>query len=179
MSYFVFGSFDSPNNESLFDKIKKYGQNKGVYFWFNSEITFYPEIFKMCKEQASQKQVTFALTSSKQPSNSSDLLFPYDKFTNQELFSNGSRLFFNRCCESNIRPLFDCLKKLLALFKLKNLEIFTVEGYDTGFIKKKCTLEEMELDLLTQIKTTSIIESCIYSIIKVHFAPAYSLDKPC
>ena len=164
MSYFVFGSFDSPNNESLFDKIKKYGQNKGVHFWFNSEITFYPEIFKMCKEQASQKQVTFALTSSKQPSNSSDLLFPYDKFTNQELFSNGSRLFFNRCCESNIRPLFDCLKKLLALFKLKNLEIFTVEGYDTGFIKKKCTLEEMELDLLTQIKTTSIIESCIYSI---------------
>ena len=49
MSYFVFGSFDSPNNESLFDKIKKYGQNKGVYFWFNSEITFYPEIFKMCR----------------------------------------------------------------------------------------------------------------------------------
>ena len=96
MSYFVFGSFDSPNSESLFDKIKKYGQNKGVYFWFNSEITFYPEIFKMCKEQASQKQVTFALTSSKQPSNSSDLLFPYDKFTNHELFSTGTRLFFNR-----------------------------------------------------------------------------------
>jgi hypothetical protein len=44
------------------------------------------------------------------------------------------------------------------------MEIFVAEGYDDGFERKKCTLDEMKKDLLSQIEKTSFIDSCIYQI---------------
>lgn len=164
MSYFLFGSFDSLKEKQVIQNIKDYGKKKGVFFWFNEEINFYEDIFRMCNEQHSKKDILFTITSSNQPYNSSDLLFPYDKFTNEELFSDISGTYYKECCKNNIKILFDCLEKLLKLFQPNKIDIFVVEGYDTDFKRKKCTLTEMKMDILVQIETESFIKSCIYEL---------------
>lgn len=59
---------------------------------------------------------------------------------------------------------FDCLKNLTEVLNPLRMEIFVAEGYDDGFERKKCTLDEMKKDLLSQIEKTSFIDSCIYQI---------------
>ena len=164
MSYFIFGSFDLYENKNSLQDVKSYGEKKDVYFWYDEEITFYKDIVKMCIEQNSYGNVKFALTSFNRKYNSSDLLFPYDKYTNEELFKDKSRKYFCQCCENNLRIVFDCLGKLVEISAPFHLEIFVVEGYDDIFERKNCTLKEMEEDLLYQIETESFIDSCIYQI---------------
>lgn len=164
MSYFIFGSFDLCENKNSLQDVKSYGEKKGVYFWYDEEITFYKDITQMCVEQNSYGNVKFALTSFNQKYNSSDLLFPYDKYTNEELFKDKSRKYFCQCCKNNLKIVFDCLAKLMEIAIPSRLEIFVVEGYDNVFKRKDCTLREMEEDLLYQIETESFIDSCIYQI---------------
>ncbi len=68
--------------------------------------------------------------------NSSDLLFPYDKYTDNELFKDNSREFFYNCCENNLKILFDCLYKLMEVSKLSHLEVFVVEDMIIPFKEK-------------------------------------------
>ena len=164
MSYFLFGSFDVSHNQRLIQNMKLYGEKRGVYFWFDDEITFYQDLPKMCFEQNSCGNVRFALTSFNQKYNSSDLLFPHNKYTTEELFQDRSRECFCQCCRNNLNILFDCLQNLMEASTLSCLEIFVVEGYDDVFQRKRCTLNEMKEDLLIQIETTSFIDSCIYQI---------------
>lgn len=166
MSYFLFGSFNSLEEEQVIQSIKEYGKAEGVFFWFNEEIDFYEDIFRMCNEQESQKDIVFAITSSNQPRNSSDLLFPYDKFTNEELFSDISRKYFKECCENNLKILFDCLKKLLELFQPNKIDIFVVEGYDDNFQRRECSIDDMFQDIENQVINSFSIDSCIYELTK-------------
>lgn len=164
MSYFIFGSFDLIQNKRSLQDVKRYGKQRDVYFWFDEEITFYKDILQMCMEQKSCGKVKFALTSFNQKHNSSDLLFPYDKFTNEELFKDKSRKVFCQCCKNNLSIVFDCLQNLIEISTPTHLEIFVVEGYDDAFQRKIYTLNEMEEDLLRQIETDAFIDSCIYQI---------------
>ncbi len=164
MSYFIFGSFDLELNLNILQDIRTYGKRKNVYFWFNEEITFYKDITRMCIEQNSCGNVQFALTSVEQKYNSSDLLFPYDKYTNEELFRDKKREYFRQCCENNLNIVFDCLERLIEIAAPSHLEIFVVEGYDDVFQRKICTLNEMREDLLCQVEQASFIDSCIYQI---------------
>lgn len=164
MSYFIFGSFDLNQNKSSLQDVKIFGKRKDVYFWFDEEITFYNDIARMCLEQNSCGNMQFALTSFNQKYNSSDLLFPYDKYTNEELFKDKSREFFCQCCHNNLNIVFDCLKKFMEVSNPSHLEIFVTEGYDDAFQRKRCTLSEMKEDLLSQIEAASFIDSCIYQI---------------
>lgn len=118
----------------------------------------------MLIEQKSKGSIKFAVTSENQPYNSSDVLFPFDKFTNEVLFADESRDTFKRCCRNNIDLLFDCLKKLAGLFHIKQGEIFVVEGYDDAFQNKVCSVDEMKRDLLLQIVDEVSIDSCIYHV---------------
>lgn len=134
---------------------------KDVYFWFDEEITFYNDIIKMCFEQNSFGEVKFAITSVNQKYNSSDLLFPYDKFSHEQL---KDKEYFSKCCRNNLKITIDCLRKLIEIPTLSNLEIFVVEGYDINFKRKRCTLNQMKEDLLFQIELERYIDSCIYEI---------------
>lgn len=162
MSYFLFGSFNAIHNKKLLQQIKSYGNKNNIYVWFNEEIAFYKEIQRMLEEQKSKGNITFAITSKNQPRNSSDVLFPFDKFTNEMLFSDESRNFYKKCCEDNLDILFDCLKKLVDLLYIRQAEIFVVEVYDDTFCKKICSMDEMKKDLLCQIENNVFIDSCVY-----------------
>ncbi len=163
MSYFLFGSFHATQDKHCLEDVKSYGKQNDVYVWFDDEITFYREIATMCAEQHSCGTVRFALTSFRQKYNSSDLLFPYDKYTNDEFFQDQSRVSFCRCCRSNLDIVWDCLRKLMELAAPSCLEIFVVEGYDDVFQRKPCTFDEMKEDLLAQIET-GFVDSSIYQI---------------
>ena len=100
MSHFVFGCFNSDVVTSeVIDELKTGAQNRDVFIWFDSQLEFYSDISKMIKEQGGKGEFLFALTSRNQPSNSDDLLFPYDKYTNEQLFADETREYFSRCCK--------------------------------------------------------------------------------
>lgn len=164
MSYFLFGTFNVSWDEKKAQQVKAYGKNKNIYILFNEETDFYKDIYTMLIEQNSNGKIKFAVSSANQPCNSSDVLFPFDKFTNEVLFEDKTGGFFNKCCKENIDILFDCLKKMFDLFHIVQCEIFIVEGYDDVFRRKICSLDEMKRDILCQIKESASIESCIYCL---------------
>lgn len=166
MSYFLFGRFDSIKDAKLINDVKSYGNERGVYFLFDEEITIYDEIHRMCDEQAIGGDTTFAVTSLNQPCNSSDLLLPFDKYSHDELSRNNSKEHFKTCCKRNIESLFECLRMLIKICCPAQLNILVVEGYDNNFEKKICTFKEMEDDLLLQIGEYGYIDSCIYYIVQ-------------
>lgn len=164
MSYFLFGSFNLIYDKKILQQVKSYASKKNVYIWFSKEITFYKEIQRMLEEQKSDGNIIFAITSENQPRNSSDVLFPFDKFASDVLFADESRNFYKQCCRNNIDILFDCLKNLMGSLHIRQAEIFVVEGYDDIFRRKECNLDEMKKDLLYQIEEKSFINSCIYHV---------------
>ena len=164
MSYFIFGAFTSTKGSEVFEQIKQYADKKNILLWFGEEITFYKEIYTMINEQEAKGNIIFAMTSSKQPSNSSDLLFPFDKYSNDVLFADKSRDFFKLCCRNNISILFDCFRNMISLLQIKKMEIFVVEGYDDSFKKNVCHFDEFEQNILCQVEEKMCIESSIYYI---------------
>lgn len=162
MSYFLFGVFNTTDDKKLLQQVKLQAKERNVYIWFDEDITFYDEIQRMLREQAVEGNVSFAVTSKNQPHNSSDLLFPFDKFSNEELFADKSREFYKKCCQNNLAILFNCLDELVHLLNIEQMKIFVVEGYDDNFQKKICNMEELKEDLLYQIENFAYINSCMY-----------------
>lgn len=165
MSHIVFGCFNADIAAvGMADELKKVAREKDVLVWFDSEVNFYSDISKMVKEQGGKGKVLFALTSRRQPSNSDDLLFPYDKYTNEQLFADKTREYFSQCCKDNLEILFWCLKEMIQRLRPKLFEVFVTEGYDCDFTKKNMILGEMESDIQQQVLTSFSIESSIYQI---------------
>ena len=98
MSYFLFGAFNAVHNEEQLQQIKVYGWKNDIYIWFDDEITFYEDIQRMLIEQKAKGKIRFAITSKNQMYNSSDLLFPFDKFESKTLFADGTGELYRRCC---------------------------------------------------------------------------------
>jgi hypothetical protein len=162
MSYFLFGTFNEIFDQDMQEKVKKYGESEQLYIWFNEEITFYEEINRMLLEQGAKGNTIFAITSVNQRYNSDDVLFPFDKYSNEILFADKSRKFYKKCCQENLEILFTFFKKLKELSQTIQMKIFVVEGYDDMFFSKSCTLDEMKKDLLYQIEEKASINSYIY-----------------
>lgn len=164
MSYFLFGTFNAIYNEDMLQQIKASAKEKGIYIWFNDEKEIYNEIQRMLMEQKSKGNTKFVITSQYQPYNSSDVLFPFDKFESDVLFADKSRSFYKECCKENLDILFECFKNLFNSLNASQMEIFVVEGYDDNFSRKICNIDEVKRDLLFQIENELSIKSCIYFV---------------
>lgn len=164
MSCYLFGTFDVFEQKIKINELVEYAKNKDVYFWF-SEKNIPNEIKEMCIEQNINGKMSFFVSSANQPTNSSDLLLPFDKYTNEELFRDKSRKFYKQCCKDNLSILFSCLQYMIALLKPAKLEIFLTEGYDNNFLRKKCTLNDMKEDIYRQIIVDAECDSSVYQII--------------
>lgn len=164
MSYFLFGAFNAVHNEKQLQQIKVYGWENDIYIWFDDEITFYEDIQRMLTEQKAKGKIRFAITSKNQMYNSSDLLFPFDKFESRTMFADGTGELYRRCCRDNLNILFDFWDKMFETLYMEQVEIYVVEGYDVAFHKKVCNMEEMKKDILRQVEHTHDIESGIYYV---------------
>ena len=126
--------------------------------------SFYEDIQRMLIEQKAKGKIRFAITSKNQMYNSSDLLFPFDKFESKTMFADGTGELYRRCCRDNLNILFDFLDKMFEIFHMEQTEIYIVEGYDVVFRKKVCSMEEMKEDILWQAEYTQDINSGIYYV---------------
>lgn len=164
MSYFLFDAFNSVNNVKKLQQIKANGLENDIYIWFDEKITFYKDIQRMLTEQKAKGKIRFAITSKNQMYNSSDLLFPFDKYESKVMFADGSGELYRRCCRDNLNILFDFLDNMFKAIYMEQVEIYIVEGYDVAFHKKVCGIEEMKEDILWQVEHTQNIDSSIYYV---------------
>ena len=124
MSYFLFGAFNSVNNVKKLQQIKANGLENDIYIWFDEKITFYKDIQRMLTEQKAKGKIRFAITSKNQMYNSSDLLFPFDKYESKVMFADGSGELYRRCCRDNLNILFDFLDNMFKAIYMEQVEIY-------------------------------------------------------
>lgn len=98
MSHILFGDFESQIiNQDLINKVKEKLLHENILILFDHELDFSQEIEKMLDEHRSGNTHKFCITTTLQEYNSDDLLFPYDKYSNEELFPNGEdRVVFEK-----------------------------------------------------------------------------------
>jgi hypothetical protein len=166
MSYFIFGTFVLDEfSERAIQDVKQAFLDKELILHINKELEFSSDINKMLLEHDSDFSTKFCITSFNQKFNSQDILFPFDKYTREELFPNGEdRTRFEELCAVNLKILKDAIAKAIEIIQLTSVRIFVAEGYDTEFKIVKCNLEAMFEEILSQVKNSFFLTSTIYEI---------------
>jgi hypothetical protein len=166
LSHILFGDFSSHYlNTLMINEIKTYAWQRNIYFCLEDENDFFEDVLLMLEEN-SKNGVAFYITSKLQPYDSDDLLRPFDKYEQTELFPNGDdRTVFEAKCKENLDLLYDVLKTFRCVFNPKRWRIFVTVGYDTEFVTKRCDLETMMTDILDQMCNTIGVDSTIFEII--------------
>ncbi len=166
MSHILFGDFYLNEIESSIMKdLQSRWLQKGILIMFDHELLFNKELCAMLDEHGITGKKRFCITTIIQKYNSDDLLFPYDKYSSVELFPNGDdRTYFEKVCLDNLLVLQEVILDIKEMFKFKELRIFVTEGYDTEFVIKKCSVQEMINDINSQVVRSFILESVIYEI---------------
>lgn len=166
MSHIIFGDFYKMDiNNNVIIELRNELSFYEMYIFINDEITFYDDIIRMFNENTEKSNnVRFCLTSNNQKYNSEDLLFPYDKYSNDCLFPNGidDRQEFEKICLSNLEILNSGIMKLREILKPNNLRLFVTEGYDDEFEKLQCNQDELMYDIGKQVTKTFHLKSKIY-----------------
>jgi hypothetical protein len=169
MSHILFGDFVTKQfNLEQINNIKSYSSERSIYYWFNKEINFYSDIHTMLKEQLElENSINFCITTSLQPTNSDDLLLPYDKYNSKTLFPNGvnERKDFNKYCKVNLDNFYNTFLYFYRTLNPERIRVFITEGYDCNFEVKKCTIEMMIQDIEIQVMESHMLDSIIYEII--------------
>ncbi|MCB7306086.1 hypothetical protein NE683_18790 [Bariatricus massiliensis] len=162
MSHFLFGEYRKGQSND----VENYWDKNNVIFTFDNKIDFYPDIFTMVEENTTlTNRRVFCLTSNLQMKNSDDLIFPYDKYTNEELFPHGKdRSIYANFCKQNLAILAESLENFMKDVKPNSLRIYVVDGYDSNFRIVKCKLKDMIDDIYNQVINSFVLESKIYEI---------------
>jgi len=163
MSHFLFVGFIT---KQIIRSVKKTYTNKDIFYLFNQKIHFCNDVMKVIQEHKKSRSENWCLITSKlQKTNSQDILLPYDKYSQQDLFPNGAdRMVFENTCFDNLNAFHANFLEFMEDIKPFSLRIFVVEGYDNDFTEKNCTLDTMIQDLESQATKTFFFESTIYNI---------------
>lgn len=167
MSHILFGDFFSEKTDSLSkEKIRAKLAEDDVYIFFDEQMNFYNDVFQMLAENKSNNSNTsFCLTSINQKYNSDDLLYPFDKYGEDELFPDGTegdREWYEQLCLQNLTQLQNSVTKILEFLEVKFFRIFITDGYDTELDVCCCTIEEMIKDIYRQVTEDIGLNSKIY-----------------
>lgn len=167
MSHILFGDCRIlEENYVKFDKVKKYLSDRGIKLYINNEINFYNDIHEILAEQKiDNKRIKFCFTSDNQLTNSDDLLFPYDKFSNEELFLDGdNRNVFKEICMKNLNYFQLSLEYFFKTIEPKEARIFVTEGYDNRFSEIHCNIDVMIKHIFKDVISSHFLDSTIYYI---------------
>lgn len=166
MSHILFGDFESQIiNQDLINKVKEKLLHENILILFDHELDFSQEIEKMLDEHRNGNTHKFCITTTLQEYNSDDLLFPYDKYSNEELFPNGEdRVIFEKICLENLLILEKVINEMRELLSTKFLRIIVTEGYDTEFSIVRCSIHELVNEIQMQVINSFFLRSTIYEI---------------
>lgn len=169
MSSYLFGDFFSEKADAFWRKKARDELVKdGVNIFFDDEMNFVnDELLQMLKEHSSDhSNISFCLASVEERINCEDLLFPFDVYTQEELFpdgTEGSRERFNQLSLENLNTLKNAVAKMFEVFEPQSFRLFVDEGFDTGGWKVyRCTREEMIQDIYRQVTDEGILDEKIY-----------------
>ena len=169
MSHIIFGDFYARNNNRKnINQLKEKLFLSDVLFLNGNEISFSADIERMLKENVNTTtNMFFCLTTTKQKYNSDDLLFPYNKYSEEELFPNGeNRDEFERKCFENLKIYQDSINNIIHMLSVIEMRIFITEGYDNKFEVMRCNnVEEMVEDIKKQVHNFFSLESKIYRML--------------
>ena len=168
MSHIIFGDFCKENiNKNTINEIKIKLRMKGLIIDFDKELNRYYDVNKMLVENAVKKRNgVFCITSMVNKLDSEDLLFPYENYSQKELFPNGDdRTVFEKICKKNLELFHSGIKELVRLLTPKTLRIFIVSGYDNNFQIVNCTIEDMIKDIETQVLDYFELDSKMYNLL--------------
>lgn len=169
MSHILYGDFYSEYfKPDLIKEVKDYAAKRDIYYWFNDEVIGGDkDINIILKEHSVTKSTSsFFVSSSNQPTNSDDVLFPFDKYNQEDLFPNGydDRTFFIKACRNNLYIFKDTFNNFIEILKPNNLRVFISIGYNRDFIESNCNIDQMILNIENQVKTHATLSSAIYNI---------------
>ncbi len=167
MSHIIFGDFNKDLvNQHMKNELKYALLLNGILIYLNEEVNFDTDVERMLKENSiNLNKGVFCITSADQKYNSEDMLFPYDNYSEDELFPNGEdRTMFEKICFDNLQTLNKGIIKLRDILQPKNLRIFVTVGYDDNFKILKCSQNAMIEDIGKQVITSFNLESKIYEL---------------
>ena len=136
--------------------------------WFDNEVDFYDGIKLMLQENPDSKNNhSFAITTKRQPTNSHDLLFPWDKYDSDKLFPQGDLDGQNlrSFCNINLDIFQDLFVKFKEIIRPRNMRVFVVVGYSPEFSIERFTIKEMVEDLKEQVPDRTMLDPVIYEIL--------------
>lgn len=141
-------------------------KNDDIYFLTGNDIPNLNSILMIFSENniKTENHCLFMLSSELQPNNSDDLIFPYSKYENDELFI--SRSNFEEKSKENLHRTFCAIEKILLKFKTNKIVLVITEIYDDKFIINECSMKEAQNDILKQVLDGFYINSTIYNIVK-------------
>ncbi len=165
MSHMLFGDFNYKVDNEQKNSLKRYLESMNILLFFDEEVGEFEEVSQMLNENEKGYKGRFCITSVLQKYNSDDILFPYDKYSNVDLFPNGDdRRHFEELCYNNLMILQNVIETMEQKLDIDTLRIFVVEGYDTNFVVKDCNIYQMINSLYLQVKESFFLESYIYQI---------------
>lgn len=168
MSHIIFGDFIRKSiDKHMENELKNALLLDGILVYLNEEVDFNTDVIRMLKENSiDSNHKLFCITSIEQKYNSENLLFPYDNYSEDELFPDKEdRVVFEKVCFKNLQLLDKGIKKLRDILLPEKLRIFITMGYDDNFTTLKCTQEAMIEDIGKQVITSFNLESKIYELI--------------
>lgn len=166
MSHFLFGDFSTCMHDKLLTKkLREQLHASGVLLYLDDEIDFCQDIRIMLRENACQNQRCFILATELQRYNSDDLLFPYEKYSEEYLFPAGNdRSTFNRACLENLKTLEWSLSTIIDVYQASFFRVFVVDGYDDEFEIRTCDISQMMDDIANQVERSLSLNSVIYRV---------------
>lgn len=166
MSHFIFGTFCLDETKKyIVEDLKEELSAWGIILTVN-EFPYFEDISRMLNENLYASDVTkFALSSVRQPYNSDDILYPYDKYSNQELFDDSdNQIKFKELCLNHLNVLKKIINTINDNPYTTKVQIMISEGYDNHFLTQYMTVEEMVRDIYSQVISSFSLESKIYLI---------------
>ncbi|MCI8670034.1 MAG: hypothetical protein HFI34_11045 [Lachnospiraceae bacterium] len=167
MSHMLFGDFNYKADKEQKYSLKRNMESNKILLFFDEEVENFKEVTQMLNENTKGYNSRFCITSVLQKYNSDDILFPYDKHSDEDLFPNGDdRKHFEKLCYNNLKILQNVIETMKQKLDIDILRIFVVEGYDTNFVLEDCNIYQMINSIYLQIKESFFLESSIYKIKK-------------
>ncbi|MDO4721068.1 MAG: hypothetical protein Q4A78_10440 [Peptostreptococcaceae bacterium] len=166
MSYYLFGSFSSKHrSDEQIRLLRETLKSRGVFVHLDEDLDwakparedlFWGDVKEVLKEHPCSHPYHFTFSSADQPCNGHDMLFPWDRYSFEELYPNGTddRSTFMECAAQILDRTKWALQQLILYFQVREMRVFIDGGFDNTFEVVSCTLEEMFEELKRQMWET-------------------------
>lgn len=180
MSIFIFGEFNSLNDNNFgIKRLENFNNGEIVYYINESmnrlekpccKVVNFTEVNQMLSENKTNEYCNkFLIVTQPGLVTSDGVIDVFDNYTDEELFPDGdynNRITLEIKQSELLKKFKDSLLIFISEYKINKIRIFTTGGYDTkdSFCEIYCTIDEMFKIIGEQMIIFPEPNSCIYNI---------------